>query len=263
MAKYLLMHVNQGTVGGKQILGKNNAVQMQSPQMVIQGSPLFPELSEAAYGMRLFVETYRGHKHVYHGGNLDGFSLQLSLLPNDNMGVIVLTNLDGTTLRDLIPRVIYDRLLGLEPIDWVARYHDIEEKDRTQQLTAEKKGYTGRREGTHPAHELAEYAGEFENPGYGTVAIRVDSSQGAPKLVMKLNDVEWPLEHFHYDTFQVPEKPARCVRKTAADLPDERPGRDRHTRGEPGDKRQRHRVYLAARQKHVRPLVPPPAHRRI
>src|SRR5262245_44278380 len=122
MARYLLLHVNKGTVEGKQLLGKNNADQMQSPQMVIQHSPLFPEQSEAAYGMGFLIETYRGHKHVSHGGNLDGFSLQLSFLPNDGIGVVVLTNLDGTFLRDLVPYAVYDRLLGLDNIDWVNRF---------------------------------------------------------------------------------------------------------------------------------------------
>ena len=209
MAKYLLMHVNKGSVGGKQILGRNNADQMQSPQMVIQGSPLFAEQSEASYGMGLFIETYRGHKHVHHGGNLDGFSLELSFLPNDGIGVVALTNLDGTYLRDLVSYEVYDRLLGLPGIDWVRRFREIERKGRDQELSADKKGYTGRKTGTHPTHSLAEYTGQFEHPGYGTMAIRLDSN----KLYMKLNDVERPLEHFHYDTFQVPEDPLDSFEK--------------------------------------------------
>ncbi len=219
MAKYLQMHVNKGSLEGKQVLGKNNADQMQSPQMVIQGTPLFSEQSETSYGMGLFIETYRGHKHVNHGGNLDGFSLQLSFLPNDGIGVVVLTNLDGTPLRDLVPYYVYDRLLGLESIDWVQRFREIERKGRDQELTADKKGYTGRKTGTHPTHDLTEYAGEFEHPGYGTMAIRVDSAAGGQKLVMKLNDVERPLEHFHYDTFQVPENPLDSFEKLRVTFP--------------------------------------------
>jgi CubicO group peptidase (beta-lactamase class C family) len=219
MAKYLLMHVNKGNVGGKQILGKNNADQMQSPQMVIQGSPLFAEQGEESYGMGLFIETYRGHKHVKHGGNLDGFSLQLSFLPDDGIGVVVLTNLSGTFLRDLVSYEVYDRLLGLGTIDWVQRFREIERKGRDQELTADKKGYTGRKTGTHPAHDLAEYTGEFEHPGYGTIAIRLDSTGGAHKLFMKLNDTERPLEHFHYDTFQVPENPLDSFEKLRITFP--------------------------------------------
>ncbi len=219
MAKYLAMHINKGKFGGKQILGTNNAEQMQSPQMVMQGAPLFAEKSEGSYGMGLFIETYRGHKHVSHGGNLDGFSLQLSFLPNDGVGVVVLTNLSGTSLRDLVPYYVYDRLLGAEGVDWVERYLSIERKGRAQQLDAEKKGFTGKKAGTRPSHELAAFAGEFEHPGYGILAVRVDSSAGAPKLVMKLNDVERPLEHFHFDSFQVPENPLDSFEKFRVSFP--------------------------------------------
>ncbi len=219
MSKYLLMHLSKGSFAGKQVLGRNNVDQMQSPQMVMQGSPLFAEIGESSYGMGLFIETYRGHKHVQHGGNLDGFSLILSFLPNDGIGVVVLTNLDGTFLRNLIPYVVYDRLLGLDSIDWVQRFLEIERKERTQELSADKRGYTGRKEGTRPSHDLAEYGGEFEHPGYGKLTIRVEGTGDTRKLYLKLNDVERPLEHFHYDTFQVPENPLDPFEKLRVTLP--------------------------------------------
>lgn len=203
MSRYVLLHVNKGTIEGNQLLARNTAEQMHTPQMVIQGIPPFRELSEASYGMGLFIDAYRGHKQVSHGGNLDGFSSQFAFLPNDGIGVVVLTNMDGTSLRDLVPYYIYDRLLGLDTVDWSRRFLDIEKKGQEQELTAEKKGYTGQIKGTQPSHELREYEGQFEHPGYGTLTIRAASG----KLDMKLNDVQRPLEHFHYDTFQVPADP--------------------------------------------------------
>jgi len=101
----------------------------------------------------------------------------------------------------------------------VQRFREIERKGHDQELNADKKGYTGQKTGTHPTHDLAEYAGEFEHPGYGKMAIRVDSTGGAHKLFMKLNDVERPLEHFHYDTFQVPENPLDSFEKLRITFP--------------------------------------------
>lgn len=219
MSNYLLMHLAKGVFRGRTVLGRNNAEQMQAPQMILQGTPMFPELGEASYGMGLSIESYRGHKHVEHGGNLDGFSLSFSFLPNDGIGVVVLANLDGTPLRDLVPYVVYDRLLGLERIDWVTRFRDIEAKRRDQELGADKKGYTGRKEGTHPSHDLSEYAGEFEHPGYAKLEIRLEGTGEARKLSLKLNDVERPLEHLHYDTFQVPENPLDPFEKLRVTLP--------------------------------------------
>src|SRR6202023_1922060 len=72
MSRYLLFHLNKGKLEGKVLLSSNNAVQMQTPQMVIQGAPDYKEESETSYGMGFFISAYRGHKNVGHGGNLDG-----------------------------------------------------------------------------------------------------------------------------------------------------------------------------------------------
>ncbi len=89
MSKYLLFHMNQGKLQGKQLLSENNAVQMQTLQMSIQGAPAYKELGEGSYGMGFFISSYRGHKTVEHGGNIDGFSAELSFLPADKIGVVV------------------------------------------------------------------------------------------------------------------------------------------------------------------------------
>jgi len=111
MSRYVLFHLNKGTFQGKTLLSENNALQMQTPQMVIQGAPDFPEESEDSYGMGFMVSQYRGHKRVEHGGNLDGFSAELAFLPNDGIGVVVLTNLDGTGMANAIAWNVFDRLL--------------------------------------------------------------------------------------------------------------------------------------------------------
>jgi CubicO group peptidase (beta-lactamase class C family) len=121
MSKYLLFHMNHGKVDGKQLLSENNSVQMQSPQMVMQGAPAFKETGENSYGMGFFISTYRGHKVVDHGGNIDGFSANLSFIPADKIGVVVLTNLDGNPLPSIVTRNIYDRLLGLDQVPWNQR----------------------------------------------------------------------------------------------------------------------------------------------
>ena len=46
------------------------------------------------YGIGWFVGGYNGHKIVAHGGNLWGYSSAIVQLPDDNLTVIILTNLD-------------------------------------------------------------------------------------------------------------------------------------------------------------------------
>jgi CubicO group peptidase (beta-lactamase class C family) len=203
MSKYLLFHMNQGKLEGKQLLSENNAMQMQTLQMSIQGAPAYKELGENSYGMGFFISSYRGHKTVEHGGNIDGFSAELSFLPADKIGVVVLSNLDGNPLPEIVAFNVFDRLLGLDPVPWNQRFLESEKKGKESEQEAKNKGYTPQKHGTHPSHDLKDYVGDYSNPGYGIVSIAPDGD--AFKLT--LNKVSKPLKHYHYDVFQVPEDP--------------------------------------------------------
>ncbi len=205
LVRYLLFHLSLGMSGDRQLLSERNAREMQSPQMVIQGAPRYPELGESSYGMAWAINTYRGHKMVSHGGAIDGFTAHFSFMPRESLGVVVLTNLNAD--RNAVPTIVtynvFDRLLGLDQIPWNRRLLSDVEKAEQSEEAAKKKGYTPRKPGTHPSHSPGEYAGEYQNAGYGTVTIAGDGDH----LKMSFNRLTSPLEHFHYDVFRVPENP--------------------------------------------------------
>jgi CubicO group peptidase (beta-lactamase class C family) len=203
MSKYLLFHMNQGKVDGKQLLSENNSVQMQTPQMAIPGKPAYKEEGESSYGMSFFISTYRGHKQVSHGGNIDGFSANLAFLPADKIGVVVLTNLDGNPVPAIVTNSVYDRLLGLDQVPWNQRLLASEAGGKKSEQEAKDKGYSSRKLGTHPSHDLKDYAGDYSNPGYGTATIALNGD----KFTLFFNKISKPLEHYHYDQFQVPADP--------------------------------------------------------
>jgi CubicO group peptidase (beta-lactamase class C family) len=203
LGRYLLFHMNRGKLEGKQLLSENNSVQMQIPQMVIQEAPPFAEIGTSSYGMGLFISTYRGHKFVEHGGNIDGFSAEFAFLPQDGIGVAVLANLDGTALPEAVAYNVFDRLLGLGQVPWNQRFLFQEQQAQKAVKEAKSKGYVPRKMGTHPSHDLDEYVADYENPGYGVVSITRDGDG----FRMKLNQRTEALKHYHYDLFQVPEDP--------------------------------------------------------
>ncbi len=200
MAKYLQMHIDQGEYGGKRVVGKEAVRQMQAAQIVSGGEPPYPELEGSAYGMGLSVSYYRGRKMVGHNGAIDGMRASMMFLPKERIGVVVLWNLMGSPLGDNLPYVVFDRMLGAPETDWLGRARKNEESGRAQMRAAEGKGISGRRKDTKPSHALGEYAGTYTHPGYGRMVIR----EAGGKLAVQFNRIERPLEHFHYDTFQVP-----------------------------------------------------------
>ena len=130
------MHTQMGKRGESRLVSEATALALRTPRMVVpdsESSPLhassFPELGPTSYGLGFFITTYRGHKLVWHSGSLDGYSLLFSFLPREKLGVLVLTNLSGNRpVPVCVTRNVFDRLLGLEPIDWVARCKTLDQK---------------------------------------------------------------------------------------------------------------------------------------
>jgi CubicO group peptidase (beta-lactamase class C family) len=204
MIRYVQFHIDAGKYGDEQLLSETNARQMQTPQMAIQSSIQYDELGHSAYGMAFSIGTYRGHKVVQHGGGIDGFSALLSLMPRERVGLIILTNMSGNNpVPSIVARRAYDQLLGLEPVDWPARVREQQAQAREAAERSDEEELNYRVAGTSPSHELSEYVGEYEHPGYGVIRVEFDGA----KLKATFNNMSAPLEHFHYDVFEVPEDP--------------------------------------------------------
>jgi CubicO group peptidase (beta-lactamase class C family) len=203
MIRYVQLHMNKGKLGEEQLLSGNNAEQMQMPQMAMRGTIQYDELGHTSYGMGFFVTSYQGRKLVHHGGGIDGFISLLSFMPSENVGMIVLTNKSGNNpVATIVTRGVYDRVLGLEPVDWIGRVTEQQAKAEEAELEGEEEG--GQHvEGTSLSHDLAEYAGDYAHPAYGIVKIEADGES----LAATFNGITAQLEHFHYDVFEIAEDP--------------------------------------------------------
>jgi len=212
MTQYLLMYMNHGKHGDRQIISEADIKQMSSPQMIIRSSDVDPEIGYAHYGMGLFVTTYRGHKFVQHGGNLDGFSLLISFLPDDNVGSVILLNMEASSLREVLAYNIADRMLGLAPVDWNKRQLDRYFAFKKSDEEARDKNYVPRRADTHFSHAIDEYVGEYSNPAYGVVAVERVANDHDLKITY--HTMSSTAEHWHYDVWRVPHNPLDLLQET-------------------------------------------------
>jgi CubicO group peptidase (beta-lactamase class C family) len=204
MIRYIQFHIDKGAVDGEQLLSEASAAAMQMPHMAIQGTIEYDELGHGAYGMGLSVTSYRGEKVVQHGGGIDGFISAMSWMPRRKIGVMVLTNLAGINpVPTVVVRAAYDRVLRLEPVDWIARVRERQEQQESAEQEADQNEESDRVEGTSPSHALDAYTGTFEHPGYGK--LRLTLSDGA--LEWQYNAWIGRLRHYHYDVFETEEDP--------------------------------------------------------
>ncbi|MCL6455147.1 MAG: serine hydrolase [Alicyclobacillus sp.] len=201
MANWLTLHLNGGLYGGERVVSERSLAELHKPQMVCQLYPWkFAEMPVMTYGMGWFVEPYRGHQRLHHGGNIDGFTALVTLLPDEKTGIVVLTNMNGTLLPMVLTNNLCDRLLGLNELDWNERLQREYDKMKSSVAEAKQKLRENRREGTTPSHALEDYVGVYEHPGYGTFAVTL-SDDGA--LQATYNNLTMPLIHYHYDYFEL------------------------------------------------------------
>ena len=204
MARWVMLNLNKGKSGDKPVISEASLSQIQAPQMVIQDPVFlllsdFPEIYYPSYGLGWFMTSYRGHSVLHHGGNIDGFSAMVSFMPKDNLGLVVLTNLNGTFLPWALMFNIYDRLLGLDQKPWDQRFKGIIDKLKAEGEKAQKEADKDRQLNTKPSHPLEDYAGEYSHPGYGTVSVAKEGEG----LKAKYNGRDFVLSHYHFDVFDL------------------------------------------------------------
>jgi len=203
MLKWVRFHVDKGKVGETQIISEAGQKEMYTPAMFLREPMLSVQpdgQSEMSYGLGWFLETYRGHKLVHHGGAIDGFYFLNGFLPGDGLGVVILSNLSGTPLVQISMGYILDMMLDLKPV-WEKLSQERFEKakkDREKAEEEKKKKEEARVQGTKPSHALEAYAGVYENPAYGEIPIALKDNL----LTGKFNSFEFNLEHWHYDLFK-------------------------------------------------------------
>ena len=202
MANWLILQLNEGRFQGKQVISGTSLHETHKPQMVMPGDMTTDEIFYSSYGLGWMITSYRGHLRVEHGGNIDGFSASVCVMPRDGIGIVVLTNMNGTALTGVIRNYIVDKMLDLEVHDWNTELLEQRNKAREASLLAtEEEEDLARVNGTAPSHAPADYVGLYRHPGYGQIEVR-QKDDGS--LEIGLNELGFSdLVHYHYDVFKV------------------------------------------------------------
>ncbi|HEY1823302.1 MAG TPA: serine hydrolase, partial [Trebonia sp.] len=197
MARWLLVQLAGGQLDGATVMSPATARRQLTPQMLLPGSIEVPGLSYHAYGLGWLVGRYREHKIAVHNGGIDGFLTTCMLLPDEGIGVAVLTNTSASAMDAVVACRVLDELLGAEPLDMFGFLKP--RFDAAMAGAREAKAARRVVPGAPPARPLPAYAGEYEHPGYGTIAITC----GEDALKPSLGTMDLSLAHRHYETFDL------------------------------------------------------------
>ncbi|HYN81620.1 MAG TPA: serine hydrolase [Gemmatimonadaceae bacterium] len=206
VSRWLIALMNGGKLEGKQVIPASVIKATLMPSIALPNTGLevrgWGELLNAAYGMGRWMTSYRGHLLANHGGDLPGFHSQVSMMPQDSIGVVVFVIGDhAAPLYNVVSYNVYERLLGMSLTPWSERQLAIRLKNKEAGKLARTKAGGGRALGTKPSHKITDYVGEFEHPAYGVLTVTMADTS----LMYDFHKVRLPLSHFHYDRFDTPD----------------------------------------------------------
>ena len=202
MSKWLMTWINGGVYNGKKIFSSAYYIQATSSQAVARaGLPTkeIPDVLFSNYGFGWTLSSYKGHYRVDHGGNIDGFSANTCFFPSDSIGIVVLSNQDGSPVTTVARNLIADKLLGLPYFNWSGTRKAEIEKSKAATKDAKTSVSSNQKQNTKPTHNLQDFEGIYNQAGYGSFEIfeKNDSlfaSFPSGKML-------W-LKHSHYNVFE-------------------------------------------------------------
>ena len=249
MTKWLTALMNDGKFQGKQVLPAAAVKATLEPTLAMANSALesrgWGELLNSAYGMGRWTASYRGNLIAFHGGDINGFHSQVSLMPTNRIGVVVLVIGDhAAPLYNPISYNIYERLLGMDETPWVQRQLDIRLKGKEAAKQARAKAGEGQVAGTKPSHPLDDLHRRVRPPGLRRPQDHRPRTTAWPSTSTRSR---LPLTHFHYDRFDSARR--RAGRQVVGQLRDQPAGRDRQ--GRDVARRSRGRVHAAGERRAV------------
>ena len=200
MASWLITWINGGKFRGKEVLPSQYISEAMTSQAIVNAglpSKEKPDVHFSTYGFGWFLQSYRGHYRVDHGGNIDGFSASASFFPTDSIGIVVLSNQDGSRVPSIVRNTIADRLLNLKPYNWHDDLRREVEKAKASQKEVEKTK-TKKLIAGKPTHPLKDYEGIYSHPGYGNFEVVAKGDS----LFAKASDYTLWLRHSNYDVFE-------------------------------------------------------------
>ncbi|PYP56151.1 MAG: serine hydrolase [Gemmatimonadetes bacterium] len=205
LAKWLICRLDSGRYAGGRLFSERQAREMWSGQTILPIADPDPPLAAlrpdfAEYGLGWRLRDYRGRKIVTHTGGLAGMSSQITLVPAEKLGIVILTNSESDLMAALSYRLLDEFLDGGPRTDWVAAFVRAAQLDRAQADSTVRANRAARDSLSKPSLPQERYAGRYRDELYGDAGITLEEG----RLVLRFSRSPafvGELEHWQYDTF--------------------------------------------------------------
>jgi CubicO group peptidase (beta-lactamase class C family) len=170
MSHWLIMQLDNGKYNGKQVLPEEVIQKTRTPYSIVgQGSHPFNTSHFDLYSLGWALQDYEGREMVSHTGGINGFVTSVTMIPDENLGILVFTNTDQNYFFEAMKWEIADAYLDLPFQDYSNKYFTFYERNKLneekeiaewQEKVDEKKDWPT---------DISNFEGTYAHEVYGTI----------------------------------------------------------------------------------------------
>ncbi|MEU7606527.1 serine hydrolase [Streptomyces sp. NPDC040724] len=213
MSRWLRLQLADGTLDGKRIIPADTLAATHFPQILSQ-PPTPPANRTGFYGLGWNVSyDGAGRLRLSHSGGFElGANTNVTMLPLEKLGIVVLTNGAPVGVADTVALDFFDFAEhGKVTTDWLPLVAGLYEQELN--VGRSPTDYAHPPSGAKPAQDSAAYTGIYDNPYYGKATVTADDA-GALTLSLGPKPQRYPLTHYDGDTFSFETRGENAIGRT-------------------------------------------------
>jgi CubicO group peptidase (beta-lactamase class C family) len=177
ISNWMLMHLNNGKYGEnlkKQLFTPESQREMWKIHTVTEANRN-PRYNShfSGYGLGWDLTDMKGNMSVSHTGGLPGMLSKTTMIPDINLGVVILTNTsdDGAGIFSAVSNTIVDSYLGLDDFGWIDKYAGYFKSRKEKGDAVTKTVWETVKSADHSHLKQEDYIGIYKDAWFGNVEV--------------------------------------------------------------------------------------------
>lgn len=226
LSRWLMMQLDSGKYEGKQVLPWPVLQKTRDVNIITSSrkSSVYP-MHFRGYGLGLNAADYNGRQVYWHTGGAAGMVSNVCFIPEEKLGIAILTNNDNQGFFEYLRYQVMDAYLGMPYINRsLVQLKGF--KDEMNNQVSEINAWKARIKNNQPELPVSNYAGVYNNPLYGDITISQVGKQLNVKFGIKpdlearldyLDNGEWLMQYSNIEygvfvvKFEISEGKVRSV----------------------------------------------------
>lgn len=177
LSKWLIMQLDSGRLEGKRILPWEVLQKTRDVNITTRSrkSSIYPTHFQG-YGLGVFTADYNGRQIYWHTGGADGYVTNTCFVPEEKLGITILTNNDNQNFFEALRYQILDAYLGVPYVNR-SKFQLLNHEKDLNESKRETEKLKARVIGNKPELSLKEYSGIYQNELYGDISIQTDKAE--------------------------------------------------------------------------------------